>query len=989
MVKVLESGKLPAAMDVSREDRIYELQQALAAIPANDWTAFLRLNCQEDASLREEVLRRQMTLDSGMTSGPVSPFDAPTHPQQVLAPGTRFGAYEIRGVLGVGGMGEVYRATDTRLGRDVALKVLPAAVATDSDRLARFDREARILATLNHPNIAIVHTLEESGGIKALGMELVEGPTLAERIARARIPLNETLAIAIQIARAVQAAHESHIVHRDLKPANIKVRDDGTVKVLDFGLAKGLERRVVEVRVADSAAPTKTTAAGTHPLTRLGQVLGTAEYMSPEQATGLPTDERSDVWAFGCVLYEMLTGRRPFGGTTTEDVLTAVVEQEPDWTSMPRHLPVPVRLMLESCLVKDRKKRLASMSTAVFVLEHAETLVPDDAARRDAEHRTSVRRIVAASLAMLAVGALAVWASLTFVRPPARALVRTSIPTQGATALVRGGLDPNLAVTRDGNTLVYRGQGAQLVVRSLDQLTPRTLAGLGAPRGLFLSPDGQWIGYFDSTSALRRVSLSGGTPVTMSAINEAPRGACWQPDGNVVFSTASSRAGLTRVSTNGGQTAVLTTPSAERNELSHAWPECLPGNRGVLFTIVPVVGSVAQAHIAVFDERTGTPKTLIRGGSHARYIPTGHLVYGAGQTLFAVPFDLERLELTGTPVPVLENIAMSSMGMVEMGVTDEGTLVYLESAQPPRRTLAWVDRAGREEPVPAPARAYRYVRLSPDNTRLALDIREQDNDIWIWDFVRATLTRLTSGPRADEHPIWMTDSQRVIFSSDRDGIQNIYWQRADGTGAAERLTQSENEEDLLNVSPNGLHLLFKSAFRGPNSDRNDDLMVAAISPTVSAPLEQRTLIKTRFQETDAVVSPNGRWLAYTSDESGRDEIYVRPFPDVAAGRWQVSSRGGAMPVWSPDGRELYFFSEGEGMAAADVGSGASWQSGRARFLFAGDYLLGEGARTYDISADGQRFVLIKNAPPDPAVVSPSVVVVQNWFSELQRLAPSR
>ena len=616
-----------------------------------------------------------------------------------LSAGRRLGSYEITSALGAGGMGEVYRARDTKLNRAVALKILPEAFTRDPDRLARFTREAQVLASLNHPHIGAIYGFEDSSDTYALVLELVEGDTLADRIARGAIPLNEALPIARQIGEALAAAHEQGIIHRDLKPANVKITPDGTVKVLDFGLAK-LASAGTTASASDAAAlsPTITSPAM---MTAVGVLLGTAAYMSPEQAKGRDADKRSDVWAFGCVLYEMLAGRRAFDGEDMTEVLGAVVRLEPNWEALSSDVPPPVRTLLQRCLVKDRRNRIADIAVALYVLDHQTNITPTHAASAaPLAHRPSWQRMAALTTGALTVAVLGgamVWLA---TRPATPAVTRTAITTSGPAALARHGSDRAVAITPDGSRVIYRGNN-RLLVRALNQLEPTMLTGLGpAPRGVFISPDGQWVGFVDG-AALKKVAITGGPPATLSALEGAPRGATWGPDGTIIFATTSPATGLQRVSAAGGEAAVLTNPDRERGERDHFWPEFLPGGKAVLFTISPPTGDIANAQIAVLDLETRTWRVLIRGGSDAHYVPTGHLVYGVAGTLRAVAFDLARLEVIGTPALVLEGVATTVPGAAEVAVAANGSLVYIPGGPglSDERSVVSLDRQG---PPPLP-----------------------------------------------------------------------------------------------------------------------------------------------------------------------------------------------------------------------------------------------------------------------------------------------
>ena len=838
-----------------------------------------------------------------------------------LAPGVRLGPYEVIAQIGVGGMGEVWRATDTNLKRAVAIKVLPEAVAADRDRLARFQREAEVLAALNHPNIAHIHGLEKSGGTTALVMELVEGPTLADRIARGPLPVDEALAIAKQIAEALEAAHEQGIVHRDLKPANVKVREDGTVKVLDFGLAKAVEPAGASSDM--SRSPTITSPA----MTQMGMILGTAAYMSPEQAKGRAVDKRTDIWAFGVVLYEMLTGRRPFDGEDMTEVLGAVVRLDPTWEALPADVPPAIRTLLQRCLVKDSRRRVADVAAALFVLEHQAAPPPTALVVPPGRIRTSSLAAGIAGAFILAGLAAAVTWLLT--RSPTPDVVRTTIATSGTTALAVHGADSDIAITQDGSRVVYRGTN-QLVVRTLNQLEPAILSGLGSPRGVFLSPDGQWVGYFDGIN-LQKVSITGGAPVTitqaLSRGSEGPRGATWGDDGTIIFATNARNKGLQRVSSSGGEPAVLTVPDAERGENEHVWPEFLPGGKSVLYTITPRSGIVENSLIAMLDLETGTSKPLFRGGSHARYVPTGHLVYGLAGTLRAVAFDLARLEVVGTAVTVVEGIMTSAAsGSADMALARNGSLVYVSNADSDSRgEVTLVDRQGHPNVLPGMAAGgYRDVRVSPDGARLALTFQ---NDIWIYDMRRTTMTQLTRDPAQDKSPLWTPDGQRIIFTSRRRGYAELFVRAADGTGSDEPFL--ERGKDLVDLRANAW-----------SADKTRLLIVQVGAGTaigeipIDRPSEFRQLVDT---DSQSPVSPDG-WIAY---EAGL-QIYVERYPQLRSRQPISNDRRPATDVVEGRPRAVLQHSgrpadvRGRRAAWADVNGGTSPAAVRVPDASAGD-----------------------------------------------------
>jgi serine/threonine-protein kinase len=910
-----------------------------------------------------------------------------------LAPGTRLGVYEVTAQIGEGGMGEVYRARDTRLNRDVALKILPDAFAGDPDRLARFTREAQTLASLNHSNIGAIYGIEEGGEVRALVMELVEGEDLSQRIARGPIPLDETLPIARQIADALEAAHEQGIIHRDLKPANIKLRPDGTVKVLDFGLAKAMEPASA-MSVNAMMSPTLSIHA-----TQAGIILGTAAYMSPEQAAGKAVDKRSDLWAFGAVVMEMLTGRSVFTGETVSHVIAAVLRAEPDWTTLPANTPAPIRRLLRRCLEKDRKRRLDSAAAARLEIDEALVPIGDASPVRvtmpEAVWRRALPWAAAGALAAGLAVVIVLWAPWRSAAPPR--VTRTTITTSGPAALTINGVDRDVALSPDGTHVVYVGNnGTQLFVRALDALEPVAIASGAVVQGPFVSPDGQWVGFFENVTTLRKVAITGGAPITLASLDAIPRGATWAPDDTIIFATSSPTTGLLRVSAERGMPEVLTRPDYAQGEANHLWPEILPDGHAVLFTIMSQAGGLEMAQVAVRDLRTGAQKVLLRGGRHAQYVASGlgspkraereggHLIYVAAGTLRAIPFDPNRLETHGTAVPVLPRLITTPDGAGDFAVAADGTLVYVDAPGSPAanaRTLVWVDRTGNEEPVPAEPHAYQHPRLSPDGTRVALTRTDQEKDLWVWDLRRASLTRLTLDPSQDLFPVWTKDSQRIIFTSNRGGQNSLWWQAADGTGTAERLTTSNNAL-VTGITRDGTAVVFFETT--PTMGR--DLMQLALDGTRRV----TPLLQTKFDELNGIVSPDGRWLAYESNSSGSFEIYVRPFPNVGGGQRQVSTAGGRQPLWARSGKELFYLGGNSALLRVPVeASGATWNAGTPMKLLEGRYVTGGTlGRMYDVSPDGQRFLMIKAPGTDASAAPPALIVVQHWDEELKRLVPA-
>ena len=894
-----------------------------------------------------------------------------------LTPGTRIGPYEVAAEIGSGGMGIVYRARDTTLNRDVALKVLLDLFADDPERLARFQREAQVLASLNHPNIASIYGIEdgEAAGVRALVLELVEGPTLADRIGQGPLPLEAALPIARQIAEALDAAHERGIIHRDLKPANIKVKDDGTVKVLDFGLAKALAG---DAGADPSQSPTLTAMTA-----HTGVIMGTAAYMSPEQARGKPVDKRADIWAFGAVLYEMLTGRRAFRGAEVSDILASVLAREPDTTALPPSLPAPIRRLLTRCLDKDPKRRLRDIGEALVQIEEAST-TPSAAPMakvvtpQPASWRRRVPPAVAAGLAAVLVVGLGVWWAMR-PGPPRVARFVVNAPPSAPLASVAGATD--LTISPDGTRIVYTaGTPRQLYVRSVDQLEGAPLRGTELAMAPFFSPDGNWVGFFSRDFSLRKMSVLGGPAVTLSEGGGQPHGASWGEDDRIIFSL-NDNGGLRRVSAAGGEPEVLTTPDTEQGEASHRWPEILPGGRVVLFTISS--GLTAEAkQVAVLNLDTGEQTVLIPVGSNPRYSPTGHIVYGTGGTLRAVPFDFDRLDVSGDPVPVLEGVmTKDGSGAANFSLARDGSLVYATGGAGggETNTLVWVDRDGREEALGAEPGGYTWVRVSPDGAQLALDF---DGDVQTYDTVRGTFNRVTTDPGADQYPLWTVDGERLVFESNRGGSLELFWTLADSTGTPERILSREG--NLVAVMPeawtaDGTTLFFVAA-------------TAVIDIGVLSMEGERTaelLIQDEFGTAAPAISPDGRWIAYHSDLSGQFEIYVQRFPALG-GRQPISTSGGRVPRWSPDGTELFYQSlDGRQMLAVPIVTAPTFTAGAPEVLFEGAYLASIAAiRPYDLTPDGERFVMIKPGGATSESDDPTrIILVQHWFETLTARIP--
>lgn len=897
-----------------------------------------------------------------------------------LAPGTKIGVYEVIAVIGSGGMGEVYRARDSRLQRHVAIKVLPDVFANDPERLARLEREARLLASLSHPNIAGIYQLEESDKITALVLELVEGPTLADRIAQGAVQLDEALPIAKQIASALESAHELGIAHRDLKPANVKLRPDGTVKVLDFGLAKTLDSSTSVA--GDSQSPTVTSRA----MTRAGIVFGTAAYMSPERARGKPADHRADVWAFGCVLYEMLTGQRAFDGEHASDALARVLEREPDFSRLPAGTPPSIRRLLRRCLEKDPRRRLHHMADVRLDLDDEPLTTSDqDAFSRQATLLRPARRLHAAAwtlTGLLAGGLLAGFGIRFATAPTPRPVTRFAFSLPPDVRL----RDP-MALSPDGRTLVYAGTdagGSRLYKRALDALESVPIRGTEGGGFPFFSPDGAWVGFLDG-GTIRRVPVQGGAAETVYEAGTVLR-ATWLSDDSIVFGSSS---GLMRLPAAGGEARPITVVDRARGEIEHHSPVGLPGARAVMFTVHSGVRDAQRIDVVSLD--SGERARLL-DGSGAQFLSTGHIAFAYQQSgsLWVAPFDQRRLRVTGPPTPVVEGILISDGWLPTIAVGANGSLAYAtgrtESSYVPR-TLAWVDRMGREEPVDAPARAWWWPQVSPDGRRLGLHIMDPANmDAWIYELDHGPLVRVTWDPAQDGYPLWTPDGKRIVFWSRQGGTAaNLYLRSADLTGSDERLTTSPNAQRPFSWARNGRLLVFQEYSPATKMD----IGVVPIEGERTAAL----VVRGPADEGRPAMSPDGRWIAYQSNLSGRFEVYVQPFPELGD-RWQVSTEGGASPIWDPNGRELFYRNDRTVMSVPVTSTGRTFSYGNPRMLFAGSYVPEESGvsegRSYALAPDGRRFLMMKEqGRPEGSSGATQIVVILNWVEELTQLKPPK
>jgi serine/threonine-protein kinase len=898
--------------------------------------------------------------------------------QVVLGAGSRVGPYEIQSSLGAGGMGEVYRARDTKLNRDVALKVLPEAFTKDLDRLARFKREAQVLASLNHPNIAAIHGFEDSTDIDALVLELVEGPTLADRIARAAVPLDEALAIARQIADALEAAHEQGIIHRDLKPANIKLRADGVVKVLDFGLAKALDPTSAAPGSDPVHSPTQLPTISSPAMTRVGVILGTAAYMAPEQARGKAVDKRADIWAFGVVLYELVTGRKAFDGEDVTETLAKVIQSEPQWDDV----PASVRRPLKRCLEKDPRKRLRDIGDVWTLLDETPAVDVRPVPGRGASF------VAWATSAALAVAlGIALWAPWRGApRLPERPLIRLDVdlgPGISLPGLTAPTSSPQMAVvlSPDGTRVAYvasEGGGQErLFVRRLDQPKAVELPGTEGARAPFFSPDSRWLGFFHP-NGLFKISVEGGGAIRLADAGAA--GADWAGD-EIVFGGVNK--GLVRVPVTGGAPTAVT--EIVGDELQHADPQVLPGGKAVLFTAYgrqPTADSARLEVVSLADHRR---KTLVRGGTSARYLVagdgTGYLVYTNKSTLFAIPFDVDRLETQGAALPILDDVAFHRTGETPQIDVSHDTLIYRRrggAGSSGLVTAQWVDAAGRRTPVPARPGAYRVLRISPDGHSLALIEAGSNPGVWVYDQPRETTRQLTSGNGILTSLAWTRDGRCVVYGTVGTGT---FWTRADGATQPQTLLSNKAIHLPWSFSPDGRRLGYTENQTRPQ------LWTVSVEET-SGQLKAGTperFLESQSAEIGPVFSPDGRWVAYSSVASGTSETYVRPFPPPASGQsgqWQVSNSGGAEPLWSPNGRDLLYRRGDQIMAVGYTVKGDAFVADKPRV-----WIAKLGGDNWDLAPDGKRVAVLTPVETDAPKADHTVVLLLNFADELRRRVP--
>jgi Tol biopolymer transport system component/predicted Ser/Thr protein kinase len=891
--------------------------------------------------------------------------------------GKRLGPYEITAPLGAGGMGEVYRARDTRLERTVAIKVLPMHFADRPDLRERFEREARTIASLNHAHICMLYDIGHQDGTDYLVMEYLDGETLAARLLKGPLPIDQVLQYAIEIADALDKAHRQGITHRDLKPRNIQLTKSGA-KLLDFGLAK--LRQAAEPAQSFSKRTTAET-----DITAEGTIVGTLQYMAPEQLEGTETDGRADIFAFGVVVYEMATGKKAFEGKSQASLIAKILASDPPpISSLQPMTPPALDRVVKRCLAKDRDDRWQSANDLTQVLK----LIVEGGSQISSLPIAPVRGILSGGrqrALILGLGGLILGAAIASfaVRnlrpapaPAALPVTRTVInlpPGQQLAGLENG---PALALSPDGARLAYvarQGSTQQLYLRVMDSLDSKAIPGTEGAVSPFFSPDGQSLGFF-AGGKLMRVSISGGPTLTIGdALN--PRGASWGSQGKIAFGLAINSA-LLQVPDVGGTPQPLT--RLEKGEPGHRWPEFLPGGKAVLFAAGANPLNFTNAQVAVQSVGASERRNLTLG-MYPRYARSGHLVYAQGGNLMAVPFDLERLALTGPAVTVVDGVRQSPIdGDAQYSFSGTGTLIYASGGlQDPRRKVVWVDRKGAEQVVTAPAHAYRSPRLSPDGRRIAVTIEESEDNIWLYDLTRETLTRLTLQGDLNLLGAWAPDGKRIAFQSNQEGTPNVFWQLADGSGGPERLTTSEYRRSPNSWSPDGQLL----AFIEVNPTTGYDIWVLRLSDRKAQPF-----LRTQFNEGAPRFSPDGHWLAYISDESGRYEIYVQPYPGPG-GKWQISTEGGTEPVWNPNGREL-FYRSGDKMMAVEIATQHGFTAGKPWMLFQDEYVPTPATfPNYDVAPDGRRFLMLK--PTEQTQSAPTQInVVLNWFEELKRRVPA-
>jgi len=898
--------------------------------------------------------------------------------------GTKLAHYEINSHLGSGGMGDVYQATDSKLGRSVAVKFLPEAFARDADRVARFEREARVLASLNHPNIAAIYGLEEANEKKFLVMELISGETLAERIARGSLPMDESVTIATQIAEALEAAHEKGIIHRDLKPANIKLTPDGKVKVLDFGLAKVYEPDAGTPSLSNS--PTVASMATTN----AGVIFGTAAYMSPEQAAGKPVDKRADIWSFGVVLWEMLTGKRLFDAETVSHTLADVLRSPIEFDRLPMQ-PTSIRRLLRRCLDRNVQTRLRDIGEARIALENL-VREPDDVPIVIQARHTKIGWIVVGILAAaLGVAGFGWWRSTL---PVSRPLIRLSVDL-GPDAVA--GTRTTAILSPDGTRIVFPIRGPngvrQLATRTLDQATVTAISGTDGASDPFFKPDGRWIGFF-ADGKLKKVAVQGGAPVTLCDGADA-RGGSWGDDDTIVF-VPQAGVGLMRISGAGGATpSVIKT----NNEIFPRWPQVLPGGKNALVTMSPNPFSWEDGDIGVVSIDTGQIKVVQHGGYFGRYLPsssgTAHLVYVHESTLFAVPFDLARLETSGAPVPVIADVAGNSVdGGGQFDAAAKDSLVYIagKSTGSSSYPIAWMHSPGTTTPLMAKPGSYSAPRFSPDGKRLAYTLMgSKGADLWVYDLQRDIPSQLTFNAPGNLEMAWTPDGKHIAFGSNTEGVAAMWWIRSDGSGEPQKLLERKNTGIGLrpqSFTPDGSRLVYDDNVTSGAGVEIWSVPLDLTDPEHPVPGKPEPFLAAAPRQVDASISPDGKWIAYSSNESGIDDVFVRPFRGTG-GKWRISTNGGKFPMWSRTGRELFYLSLADSriMVSSYAVEGDSFSAAKPRLWSDRQVLLPNFIRVLDLHPDGKRFAVFPRPEAEEAKGNLHVTFLLNFSDELHRKSP--
>jgi len=970
--------------------------------PAARPTALLEL-CPDDEALRKEV-ESLLADDSGAAVLDQSLGEVASSLADQNLSGRSLGPYRLESPVGAGGMGQVYRANDTRLHRTVAIKVLAAALAHDPQFRARFDREAKAIAALNHPHICMLHDIGSSDGIDYLVMEYVDGETLSARLDRGALPFDQALTSAIQIAEALAAAHRQGIVHRDLKPGNVMLTKSG-VKLLDFGLAKPSQPATMAGPM--SMLPTTPPMGPTRgaPLTMQGTILGTLQYMAPEQLESKDADARTDIFAFGAIVYEMFTGTKAFSGASQASLIAAIMTGEsPSLTTLLPLTPPALERVARTCLAKDPDQRWQSATDLARELRW----VGDKSAvspERSVTGTARIRRVIITAALLIAGVMIGLGAVLTRPAAPSDKPVNRFVIAMPASHDLYTGGGARPVFSPDGRALIYAGVpatgGVMLFRRALDQVLAQPIPGTENAGNPFFSPDGRFLAFGGQVAlgiggqtapgegggrmaGMRRLDMSTGSVVSMFRCPRGCRGGFWAADDSIWFSDESGAGGvLAHVPAAGGLSVRLTTE--EIGDLDDLYPQLLPGGRNVLATELARGGvdrrsvtggtALASAHVAAVSIETGQRHVLYEGAG-AQYVPTGHLVFARGSTLVAVPFDADRLKSNGTPVPVVENVQVNSGGLALFAVSRDGTLAYVPGVAGTSRSLVWVDSQGREEPFVGMAdHAYVIPQLSPDGRSIALDVRDQLSDIYVWDIARGQLRALTNSPALDGFPVWSPDSQRLAFASTRDGAMNLYLQDVDSI-RADRLTQSQTVQIPVGFSRDGQHLFFlESTGAGGTNLRRI---------TIKGEPQEEALNEWKTPIASAAIAPDDSWVAYQMNESGQDEIFVQPIGGTTAERHQISTGGGSRPLWGSNGRTLFFLG-GDGRLTNVTIQRTPFNASPPVPILPARYFSAGPGRTFAVSRDGDRYLMIKEGSGrgQPA----HIVVVQNWFEELKRLAP--